>query len=330
MIDLGAGEVHDVNRRGDILGFTMEGSTIGQYAVWDHRDRSRLTLSSPGNIGLRGDINERGDVVAQQYLWRAGRLTELVHPLGGPVYATVINDRGVVAGYRPTVEGTRAFTWKDGVFVDFPDEDVPYSQVVDINNRGQALVSYAKAGTYEQAAAVWWRGRVTDLGGLGGRYPWTYAGDINDRGMVIGSSRDASNVDRPFVWQDGVLTQPAGTVEPIARIFALSERGDMVGHIRYTPVLWRDGVPIELAPGRQGQATAVNERGDVAGILIDYTEAGNVYTPFRWRQDRLTTYTLPEGADFVQVWGIDMRGRLACTGGFPGDPRPDSRIWTTS
>ncbi len=124
-------------------------------------------------------------------------------------------------------------------------------------------------------------------------------------------SADSASTSWPFIWRNGVMRKLAGVTEDGRNgVEGLSESGDAVGYVGFTPVLWRNGVPIELVPGRSGMATAVNERGDVVGLLVDEVNGVVVRTPFRWRQGRIVTYPLPVGAATVNVVAVDMYGRV--------------------
>ena len=62
-----------------------------------------------------------------------------------------------------------------------------------INDRGDVVGQYITASE-ELHAFVWSRGRVTDLGTLGG--PSSAATGTNTRGAIIGWAEDASNTDQ--------------------------------------------------------------------------------------------------------------------------------------
>lgn len=62
-------------------------------------------------------------------------------------------------------------------------------------------------------------------------------------------------------------------------------------------------------PGHTAIASAVNDRGDVAGETWAQPDAAAV--PFRWQRGRTTLYPEPAGDIAFRVIGIDAHGHLA-------------------
>jgi probable HAF family extracellular repeat protein len=83
---------------------------------------------------------------------------------------------------------------------------------------------------------------MDDIGIPGGNY--SFAGDINDRGQVVGSSNSFADPSQvAFLWQDGVgikLESLGGIISGASRI---NERGQIVGYSQtangeFHAVLW--------------------------------------------------------------------------------------------
>lgn len=92
--------------------------------------------------------------------------------------------------------------------------------------------------------------RVTDLGTLGGANSIAYS--INNSGAIVGSSTDGSNLTKPFIFQDGSMSElPTSGQIGIAR--CINDAGDICGQVggflftTATPVVWLSGgAPIQL------------------------------------------------------------------------------------
>jgi probable HAF family extracellular repeat protein len=313
LTDLGAGYDVRANSRGDIVGYSGD---AGGYVLWRHNDYLRTELGD--DVAVVGDVNEHADVVGHLsdgagFLIRAGVRTRLSHPDGSPVWATAVNDNGEVAGLRAVEDWApnRPFVWRNGVFHDFATwQGMSAGEAVDINDRGQVLVNLYRADRSREQAVLWWRGAVIDLGTLGGTRTWAVA--INERGTVLGWSDDAAGYPHPFLWNNGRMTDlTPGATSWINDVTGINEAGDVAGSVDGRPTLWRRGVAITLLPGRHGGATAINNRGDVAGVTWDPAAPDVIRTPFRWRKGSVVDFDiLFPGLVGTWVHAIDDRGRL--------------------
>jgi probable HAF family extracellular repeat protein len=130
---------------------------------------------------------------------------------------------------------------------------------------------------------------VTDLGTLGGTFSQAYG--INNNGSVVGYSTLTDNPNfRPlhaFLWRKGVMTDlstlaPTDTLA-FSAAYSINDNDEAVGlsetsvpdpqntcgdSLVCLPVLWRNGVITALPTlgGTNGQASAINNRGQVVGI----------------------------------------------------------------
>ena len=135
------------------------------------------------------------------------------------------------------------------------------------------------------AAAERCHARVIDMGTLGGSSSEIL--ESNNRGVWVGTSRDAGEVHKAVIWENGQI-RDLGTVGE-AEGDDINNNGIAVGNHKLDENLtarawiWRDGVLRELTPLPAGGPTFVrrlNDRGDVAGSALD---AEGVEHPVVWR-----------------------------------------------
>ncbi len=157
---------------------------------------------------------------------------------------------------------------------------------------GTATIT-AKAGTKEGQATVYVIRpyQVVYLGSFGGE---SRATAINELGHVVGSAGS-----RSWLWKDGALTELFVPGAPRD----INDRGQVVGDGAY---LFDDGQLTELYPSRRATATAINEKGEVAGSWISGEGRRLVHGGWVWREGVATD--LPAGA---QPHGINEDGTVA-------------------
>jgi probable HAF family extracellular repeat protein len=183
VVDLGDGEAHGINDRGDILAYCGYGALRVVAGGDVHCDAGTLLESSDFGqaTGHFGELNDAGEVVTNR-------------SYGGP--------RAVL--WTPTDGGGY-----DGAVLGGPGAG--QSEAWDLNERTEAVgVSPTVAARH---AVLWANGTTTGLGTLGGTNSW--ASGINDRGAVVGGAQVAGDATwHAFLWNRGTMTD-LGTLLPL-------------------------------------------------------------------------------------------------------------------
>lgn len=222
------------------------------------------------------EINEAGQVVGRAtnraFLWQNGSKTDL-GTLGGPsAVAQALNEVGGVVGYsRLSLSSnfSHAVLWKDGLITDLTPDLPPTetSWATAINESGQIVGNIGYTSAF-----LWHEGARTPLGHFGGG--GSFASDINDAGVVVGSSSG-----RPFRWQNGVMTDIGllpGSEDGGAS--GINSEGDIVGSSGrtdpdtyesfYSAFLYSNGVMTALpVPSSEAYAGDINDAGTVVGSM---------------------------------------------------------------
>jgi probable HAF family extracellular repeat protein len=298
MTDLGTlggptSQATTINNRGQVIGTSTDIDGNVRAFIRDHgvmRD-----LGTPkGGSSFAHAINARGQVLGtftdatglrHSFVWERGIVTVLGDIVGArDAWATALNDRGEVVGTYETVgepSVSRGWLWRAGTRTDLPSL-VPggSTSAADIDNRGQvAGTATAADGTVH--VVRWHRGRVTDLGGLGGDYGSAAA--VNERGTITGSGNLAGDV-APFhafiarrtVTDLGSLNGPRGS----SSANDVNIRDEVIGSSSLPPeeetvlggtgFLWRAGTMLALPrpAGTIAWAVDVNDRGLIAGAIV--------------------------------------------------------------
>jgi probable HAF family extracellular repeat protein len=265
-----------MNDRGAVVGRAQTADGRYHGFVWRAGTMTDLGLFSPWDINNRGQILGTLDDGSGVYLWSRG----VLKPLNGLSFPTAINDCGKVVGLTP-VDGRpdRPALWSRGTV-----RALPLDSVSDINKRGQ--VSGGRLSGAGFHAAVWHRGRVTDLGAAAFDRGNSYR--INDKGWVIGWVFSAQQAERGALWRHGVRTDLGTLGGEATHPVAINDHGVILvtsqianGYVH--PALWQHGKLTDLAGSGldvNGDVTDFNNRGEIAGaIRLDETAHAVVYRP---------------------------------------------------
>lgn len=347
VIDLGAlpgrsmayVQPNGLNDRGQVTGWSYNIHFVDDLAfVWD----KGVMTAIPGLSGGPQGINERGQVVGPMlapvngmwglhaFVYAAGELVLLpdIEP-GVWGWAIDINNRGTVVGFAMKFESDipgvhyLPLWWEDGAVQQLPALDLWPGQraagmTAAVNEAGQ--IAGNSGGWYAVEsdpptlvplvhATLWEHGQPLDLGTLEDTDTGSSATDINNAGVVVGSSGTSWILQpgRPFVWtkQSGMaaLPMPAGYVSGLPQ--GINNNGQIVGIISvledlYTgnpsengdgpvapmnrAVLWQDGQCIDLnaylpsgSPWALFSGVSVNARGQVLVMAARVNDQGRPY-----------------------------------------------------
>jgi probable HAF family extracellular repeat protein len=272
------------------------------------------------------EVNEAGQVVGiagnRAFLWEDGSKIDL-GTLGGPsAVAQALNETGQVVGYSRlslTSNYSHAVRWHNGAITDLtPDLAAnETSWATGINESGQIVGNIGYA-----TAFLWQNGNRTNLGGLGGG--GSFASDINDNGLVVGSS-----MGRPVVWQNGVITD-LGLLpgDEDGGAAAINSAGDIVGSSGrtdpetyesfYKAFLYRDGAMTALpVPSWEAYAGDINDAGT---IVVGSMRAGGGFSNFHgWIYvDGAVSnlnHLIPQGSGLhiYSAYAVNNAGEIAAT-----------------
>ncbi|MFI5692746.1 hypothetical protein ACIA58_12960 [Kribbella sp. NPDC051586] len=127
--------------------------------------------------------------------------------------------------------------------------------------------------------------------------------DVNDKGTVLGTTRDADGKTQPWLYSHGVVRKlpvPAHLTGIAPR--AINDRGDVVGYGQdpvtadSVPLVWPGGGnPQRLRASGSADAVDINEAGVVVGST--WTDAGETALVWKGWDDKPVAVTGEAGAD---------------------------------
>lgn len=179
--------------------------------------------------------------------WENGRVHRLPTFRGDPDgIAISINDRGQAVGASGTCTTfnpielynllpVHALLWENGKATDLGNLGGKTGKAGgnianNINNQGQVIGVSDLSGDTTYHAFIWTKASgMKDLGTLSGDVDSSAVG-INDRGVVVGGSIDASGNPRAFIWQNGAMADlnALATNSPLYLLFGCAINSDGV------------------------------------------------------------------------------------------------------
>jgi probable HAF family extracellular repeat protein len=235
------GEASDLNDRGQILFRSYDGEEGEKTFIWSRRGTTELP-------GLANAINDRGEALLYNAVWRRGTVTKWPGPGGG----------------HPPHDGN--FVWLDGTMTVVRVSPFFFPLPIGVDRTGRLLI---EAGATEGTRAL-----LSDGGGYvelpsltGASGASTTAGAINDRGEAVGSSVTASGEQHAVLWRDGEVID-LHTLGTSSSASAIGPRGHVAGTYvagdgQTRGFLWWCGRMTDLGLSGVVSITSVNARGQV-------------------------------------------------------------------
>ncbi|MBL8880973.1 MAG: hypothetical protein JNG88_17805 [Phycisphaerales bacterium] len=319
-------------------------SAAQEWAVTDLGD-----LGPGSEFVAAYDLNNRGQVTVDCLvyvgndptlgcLWSHGQLQALPEPSGArSARARAINDAGDMAGDANYAADTFPYLWTNGQVISLGTLGTGRVAVAfGINASAQVVgASLLDDSPFPEAHAFLWNDSLIDLGTFtGGSTEDSVAYDINDDGVIVGSSQRAnqSGYTIAVMWQDGqIVDLGALPGDRWSEAVAINNLGQIVGTSAQTydangkdAVLWSDGQIIQIGPLEPptppyshffSECFDINDFGEIVGrgIVNPYLTVG-----FLWRNGEftLTTELVPSGFEWrlVNPVAINNAGQIACTG----------------
>ena len=291
-------EARAISDLGQVVGITATNSigSIRQHAaIWEGSVFATDLGTLPGDLTSSADgIKPDGSVIVGTSVGTASQrpvrwvringawvVDQLVMPADADYcyVADIASDGTILGGCYPSGSSTQVTLWRNGVPTQF-GVGVP----VAVNALGQVVVLASNESFV-------WDTRtnpvtVTPLGTLGGAY--AFARDINDLGEVVGSSRNAADQSRPFLWSAKRGMVDLGTLpgRTTGAASAINNLGQVVGATESTgtlpphAVLWSKGKILDLGvlSGYDFSiASTISAKNQIAG----YSYASNLVNTIR-------------------------------------------------
>jgi len=202
------------------------------------------------------------------------------------------------------------------------DDDNNFSMVMGLNNEGwtenmdgvvNPPITSTSTTVASGRAVINIHGLNIDLGTLGGKNSWTNYGGINDRGDAVGFSE--TSVPDP----DGEDFCAFGT------------------KLTCRPFFWRHGhmTALPTLGGNNGQASAVNDRGQIVGISetavpdsgCPASKPGKIISPALWEKGKVRALPTLAGDPDGFVQGINDQGEAVGASGTCTSIQTHAVLW---
>jgi probable HAF family extracellular repeat protein len=299
-IDLGTlggttSRANKINNSGDIVGASTLATGGERATYWTRVSADTWTIRQLGaapdefQSGV-GDINDAGAVagwayrsingVTQDHAIRWSSSNGSAENLNGPGDgAGGINLAGQIVGSIDVAGVRHGFLWENGVTTDLGTFRGGQSEAWGINSTGIIVGAGRATPQGVSRAIVWKMGVITELPLLPGGTSHAFAHEINDAGVIVGSSSISSGEWHAVRWipapsePSGYRVEDLGFPNSIAR--DINNDGVIVGHYHlrggserafyWHPTRGKKDLPA-LRSNATTQAFGINDAGEVVGF----------------------------------------------------------------
>ncbi len=338
-------------------------SSLFLWAAWAVPDSSAAqgysivdlgVPNSGGNGSEAHGINQSGSVVGTWYQARHpysqfafsyanGTNTDLgtLDSSNGNSYeyaiALAVNNASQIVGQATTNSYNlyHAFLDTNGVMIDLDNTSQAWSSANAINQRGQIVGEFTTTVPLGLTHAfVYTNGGFGDLGTLpGGTY--SSAKGINDAGVIVGESSDASGNVYAFVYSNGSMTNLGTLGGNYSSARAINNSGVIVGEASASngethAFIYSNSVMRDLGTfgGTNSSAAAISSSGQVVGYANDANQVVNAFV-YSGSMLNLDAVSPPRGAftNLAYAYGINDQGQI-CGGGVNTNGNYDAFLLT--
>lgn len=247
----------DITEGGHVVGIMGGYATSERGFYYDGSQVIDLGTPPGGTYSQAHAINEEGCIVGrwgntvtgiptsrEAFVWHEGMMSGLAHDLGTPASdAQDINASGQVTGWMGSglLQDGNPYIWQGGVVTLLPVIGGGYeSHGSAINNLGDVVGSGRRItpedGEVEVRGFLWRDGELIEIPPLAG-FSRCACSDINDARQVVGNCwyfDGNPNIQRSFIWQNGVTTDLNDLIDPdlgilVSNVDAVANSGRITG-----------------------------------------------------------------------------------------------------
>ena len=334
----------DLNNAGYTTGKSGGGAVnTSQHAYLGYSDGTIMSIETiPGTRSSEGQVINDHGVIAGVMRRQNGTYTLFYYTpeqgmvdigsLGG-TYGRVldINEAGDVVGEWKTPTGQYhafLYTTADGL-IDLGTLGTYESHARDINENRQ-IVGDSWTDDWDVHAFLWEDGVMYDLGTGGG--DWSSAYYINDQGVVVGESKDASGTMRAFRYDTSTDTMTLLPSPPDAQSchatwiagdsdliigWWVSNDGAANRAFYYTGAEGMVDMGLNLGSGWAMPPPVANQAGETLLVQLDdhtYETFGYLFDPATGVHDLNDLLAVAHPWSIVDVVGINEAGQILCVG----------------